>query len=310
VNNKYKSQITLLIRILPAVARESDLALHGGTAINLFIKEMPRLSVDIDLTYLPIENRTESLKKINAILWRIKADLVRTIPGIKVSGPDELLGESKIICILKNAQVKLEINTINRGSLMVPVFKPLCKTAQKQFGLFAEMPVIHIGQLYGGKICAALDRQHPRDIFDVKFMLEDIGFIGEIKHGFLFCLLSSARPLNELLNPSLIDQRSALDNHFIGLTTVSFNYEDYERTRDDLITNIGKALTDEDKKFLVSFKSGTPYWNLDSFKEFEKFPAVQWKLQNIQNLKENDPAKHKLQLESLKNVLNRNGGKL
>lgn len=89
------------------------------------------------------------------------------------------------------------------------------------------------------------------------------------------------------------------------MTIVPFNYEDYERTRNELIKCIGKALTDEDKKFLVSFKSGSPDWNLDSFKEFEKFPAVQWKLQNIQNLKENDPVKHKVQLESLKNELYR-----
>ncbi|MCJ7448592.1 MAG: nucleotidyl transferase AbiEii/AbiGii toxin family protein [Bacteroidales bacterium] len=194
MNDSYKKQVSLLIRILPVIAREPDVALHGGTAINLFIREMPRLSVDIDLTYLPLKDRDESLTKIRMILERIKTNLNRVIPGIHITGPDEHTGESKIVCVLKGVQVKIEVNTVNRGSLKTPETKSLCKSAQKEFALYAEVPVIPLGQLYGGKICAALDRQHARDIFDIRCLLEEDGINDDLKQGFLFCLLSSSRP--------------------------------------------------------------------------------------------------------------------
>ena len=50
----YRRQVQLLIRVLPSIAEEACFALKGGTAINLFVRDMPRLSVDIDLTYLPV----------------------------------------------------------------------------------------------------------------------------------------------------------------------------------------------------------------------------------------------------------------
>ena len=62
----YRRQAALLIRTLPLVAEETCFALKGGTAINLFIRNMPRLSVDIDLTYLPVQPRAESLTAIDA----------------------------------------------------------------------------------------------------------------------------------------------------------------------------------------------------------------------------------------------------
>jgi hypothetical protein len=165
------------------------------------------------------------------------------------------------------------------------------------------MHIIPDNQLFGGKICAALDRQHPRDIFDIKYLLEGDGISDEIKQGFMFCLLSSSRPIHEMLNPSLIDQQDAFENHFKGRTKELFTYEDFDKTREKLISNIRKILTDVDKQFLISFKSGNPDWNLDSFKKFKNYPAIKWKLQNVNNLKENSPERHKQQLDNLKQVL-------
>src|SRR5215469_16917115 len=80
----YRQQVTLLIRILPSVAEDRAFALKGGTAINMFVREMPRLSVDIDLTYLPVEDRATSLAAINAAMLRIKERIERGIPAAKV----------------------------------------------------------------------------------------------------------------------------------------------------------------------------------------------------------------------------------
>ena len=67
-NRMYSAQVKLLVQALPEVAKETCFALHGGTAINLFVRELPRLSVDIDLTYVPIEPREISLRHINEAL--------------------------------------------------------------------------------------------------------------------------------------------------------------------------------------------------------------------------------------------------
>ena len=79
----YRSQVALLLRIIPCVYKIEDFAVHGGTAINLFHSNMPRYSVDIDLTYIPIEDRETSLAAINAHLLQLKKDIERVVPGIK-----------------------------------------------------------------------------------------------------------------------------------------------------------------------------------------------------------------------------------
>ena len=71
VSEAYRRQVTLLVRVLPFVAAETCFALKGGTAINLFVRNMPRVSVDIDLTYLPVADRGTSLRAIDAAMKRI-----------------------------------------------------------------------------------------------------------------------------------------------------------------------------------------------------------------------------------------------
>ena len=127
-------------------------------------------------------------------------------------------------------------------------------------------------------------------------MLQNEGFTNEIKTGFLFCLLASKRPIFEMLNPNLINQRKALENQFEGMSDESFTYKDFETTRSLLIQTINKNLTNSDKEFLFSFENCTPDWDLYDFKDF---PTIQWKLQNLQKLKETNAKKHNEQLKNL-----------
>lgn len=168
----YKKQVRLLLDILPQVAKEDCFALHGGTAINLFIRDMPRLSVDIDLTYLPIEDRETSVKAISAALETIKARIEQRLRNITVIHRKDA---AKLQVSGNGVDIKLEVNLINRGALSAIRMIPLCDKAQTEFEVFLEMPVVSLGQLYGGKIVAALDRQHPRDLFDIKHLLATEG---------------------------------------------------------------------------------------------------------------------------------------
>ena len=147
---------------------------------------------------------------------------------------------------------------------------------------------------------AALDRQHPRDIFDIKFLLDNSPYDTALQKGVLFCLLSSKRPLDELLNPLLPDHRKALETQFGGMSDHSFTYEMFEATRHRLVDTVRKGLTDHDCTILLSFARGDPSWVSH---DFSRFPGVQWKLYNINLLKNINPSKHKMQLDKLVNTL-------
>lgn len=296
MNELYKKKVALLIRIIPSVYAIEDFAVHGGTAINLFHKDMPRYSIDIDITYIPVKVREESLKEINAHLISLKQMIEKTIPGIKVTHKPDVW---KLLCIKDGATVKIEVNGTKRGIIGTVEYKTLCTKAQSEFNMGCIARTVSFSQLYGGKISAALSRQHPRDLFDCKYM--PLESLEQAKEGLLFCLLGSDKPIVESLQPNPIDQREALENQFEGMTNAPFTYEDYESIRKQLITSINAILTDEDKAFLISFEEGEPQWENSKYSHFKNFPSIQWKLFNISKLKVQNPAKHKQEVEKLKN---------
>ncbi len=297
IKDSYKRQVDLLLSVLPEVAKQEMFAVHGGTAINLFKRDIPRLSVDIDLTYLSTENRLEALTNINRLLENIMIDIKSVVAQSKVL----LIREScKLIVARPGATIKIEVNQINRGVLKNSKKIALCKTAQEMFNAFCEANIVSEGQLYGGKLCAALDRQHPRDLFDTEFILNEVELspVG-IKEGLLLCLLSSNRPLHELLSPNLINQRQVLENQFNGMTNLSFTYDEFEETRSKLISSIQGMFGRDDRQFLIDFYKLKPRW---SKYPFDKFPAIQWKLRNLESLANGNPAKYKDHIERLENV--------
>lgn len=298
---QFKNQVALLLRILPEIAKDNDFALHGGTAINLFYHNMPRLSVDIDLTYIPFGGRPDDLAQIKNKLRALSIRLVRAIPFIQVKEPEEIGDDLKLHCSLRGAQVKVEVNMINRGVNGVPVIETLCKKAQDVFNSYCQVQVVPAGQLFGGKIVAALDRQHPRDLFDVQKMFENAGYTEEIHKGFLFCLLSSKRPVHEILQPNFINQKTVLESQFSGMTDEAFTYELFELARIRLLETVHSRLLTEDKLFLKSFAEGNPQW---PGKDLSAYPGIKWKLININKLKETDRKKYILQFKLLENALN------
>ena len=301
----YRAQVDLLLQVLPYVAKEEIFALKGGTAINLFIREMPRLSVDIDLTYLPLDPRTDALQNIQDGLGRIKDDIEKNVPRVKISTVSLNGGtDVKLNCQGQGAQIKIEVNTITRGNVFPTKLMQVVDSVQDEFDKFAAINVVSMAELYGGKICAAIDRQHPRDIFDVKLLLENEGFTDEIWEGFKIGLISHYKPISELLSPVLKDQKLAFDNQFAGMTSVEFTYDDYEETRAVLINTIGKRLTDQDKKFFISFESGELDWELFPIPVLKNLPAIQWKLININKLKKANAKKHEQMVENLRAILN------
>ena len=295
--NEYQRQVELLIKVLPSVAEERDFALHGGTAINLFIRDMPRLSIDVDLTYVPIEGRAETLVKIGSALERIESGIQRSLKPVRTRLQEDT---GKLLVEQNGLGIKLEVNLTKRGTLKDTATHTLCDKAQKEFSAFAEVPVVSFGELYGGKVCAALDRQHPRDLFDVNILLESEGFGVDVREGFIFHLLGTNRPIHEILTPRFLDQSEVMDNRFTGMSSEPFTYEDFKSTRKRLYEVVRKSMTEDDKTFLLSVINCDPDW---SIYDFERYPAIQWRLQNLNKLKEHNPDKHKTQFNALKDKL-------
>ena len=307
MNSSFFKQVKLLVEILPHVAKEECFVLKGGTAINLFVRDLPRLSVDIDLAYLPIQDRNQSLEAIDKAMRRVKEHIKSTLRGSDVS-ETLLSGTDKCIRLRvkrEDVQVKIEITPVLRGSIHAAVIQSLSPKTIDTFGS-SEMQLLSFEDLYGGKLCAALDRQHPRDLFDVYYLLENEGISTKLKDTFLVYLLSHPRPIAELLDPHLKDIEGLYKSEFEGMTIDELPLETLLSTRIKMIQTIHALLTDKDKEFLLSIKEGNGKWDLFAYPEAANLPAVKWKIQNLTKLSK---VKRKVAYDKLKNVLN-NGPQL
>lgn len=279
-------------------------ALKGGTAINFFVRDMPRLSVDIDLTYLPLADRATSLTDIAEGLGRIKVRAKEQLPGARLTRVSQAADmEVKVHCQRGRARVKIEVNPLQRGSLW-PVRQLACSDAvQEAFESFVEMPVVSHADLFGGKVSAALDRQHPRDLFDVRQLLDTEGFGNDVRVGLLVNLIGHRRPIVELLAPEAKDQRKTFEGEFSGMTMLPFDYAAHEATFVELTGLVQASLTDADRSFLLGFDAGDPDWSLFSVAGADRLPAPRWKLLNIQKLRSQNSTKHAAGLRALAQVL-------
>ena len=159
LDDNYRKQAMLLIKIVPLVAAETSFALKGGTAINLFLRDMPRLSVDLDLTYVPIADRASSLKEIGAAMRRIAKAIERGVHGahVNTSTPKGEKAITKLIVRADDAQIKIEVTPVLRGCVYEPAIRSVSARVESEFG-FAEMSVVSFADLYAGKIVATTMR--------------------------------------------------------------------------------------------------------------------------------------------------------
>jgi predicted nucleotidyltransferase component of viral defense system len=302
IDTVYFRQAELLLRVLPLVDREAVFALKGGTAINFFVRDLPRISVDIDLVYLPVGERDFSLREISEALVRISRNVESRIPGTKIV-PRKIKGSdlwSGCSVQREDATIKIEPNLVMRGSLFPPERRNLCLKAKSVFQLSVESRTLSENELYAGKICAALDRQHPRDLFDIMMLLREGSFNEGMRQAFIVYLISHDRPMVEVLDPGFADIRPVFEAEFRDMTLEEVTCEDLEKTREQLVSMIARELTIQEKQFIVSVKEGMPQWDLIGIEGVENLPAVKWKLLNISRM---NPSKHKKAVHKLRDYL-------
>jgi hypothetical protein len=299
---EYQQQVELLVRTLPFIAKHDEFALKGGTAINLFYREMPRLSVDIDLTYLPLEDRAVALKGIDATLDAIREDIqssLKSVRASRIAGGDN--GDTRVLVRDGRVAVKIETSPVGRGTVHPPRTMVVSDAVADQFG-FAEMPVVAFEDLFGGKLHAAVDRQHPRDLFDVKLLYENEGLTDALFGTFLIYVASSGRPPHELLKPSIIGIDEMFAREFEGMTIEPVSLNDLKATREQLFKDLLARLDDNAMRFLLSLHDTEPDFDAIGLPQAAELPAVKWKLLNLTKLKEANPEKHAQQREAIERI--------
>ena len=205
MNQVYLDTARLLIQVAPLVFAEKIFALKGGTAINLFVRDMPRLSVDLDLVFADHSmGREEALDSISAAIKsageRLKKRGFQTHAATVADA-----GETKLFIRRENLEVKVEVNFVLRGTLHPVRPASLSAKAKEVLQADLELPLVSLEDLYAGKLVAALDRQHPRDLFDVMELFSREGITPAIRRSFVAYLATHNRPIHEVLFPKLRD---------------------------------------------------------------------------------------------------------
>ncbi len=266
------------------------------------LRVMPRLSIDIDLAYLPLETRDTTLANIGEALHRIAAAIRKSVPGTIVQ--EGQARGARHVCKLSvstaDATIKIEPNPVIRGAVFLPVERKLREQAEALFELSIIASTLAVADLYGSKLCAALDRQHPRDFFDVKVLMENEGITNEIRTAFVVYLASHDRPMSELLDPRKKDSRKLHEQQFAGMAAEEVEYDELVAIRERLIETIQTTMTENERRFLLSIKQGNPTWDLIPVAGIDQLPAIQWKLANIQKMRSK---KHAESVQKLRAVL-------
>jgi predicted nucleotidyltransferase component of viral defense system len=297
---RYEVQTRLLLRCLPELEQHPCFALKGGTAINFFVRDLPRISVDIDLTYLPLAPRKETLATISEHLGALGSSLKQQIPGVRVEQRRNEGQVDRLTIVSRDATTKIEPNTILRGSVYPGETREMAASAVDRFGVAIRAQTLSVADLYGGKLCAALDRQHPRDLFDVKVLLEAEGITPEIRRAFVVYLAGHSRPMSELLAPRLMDIRETFEAHFVGMTRDEVALESLVAVQRDLPHKLVRELDDDERAFLLALKRREPDWGRLGLEGLDRLPALQWKLENLRRMPRD---KHLVAVEKLARIL-------
>lgn len=288
MNQEYVDAVRLLLAVAPAVFRSPHFALKGGTALNLFLHDMPRLSVDIDVVFTDrTPSREDALRAIAADLREAKSAI--SALGFRASLPTTKAGDDVKLFVAGNGlQVKVEVNFVLRGTVLPVTRRQLTPAAQDLFTTDITLPVLDPSELYGGKLVAAMDRQHPRDMYDVSKMLKTFGWQSSFVDCFVAYLAAHNRPVHEVLFPKKLPLEPAFKNEFMGLSNDEVTLAMLEQTQEGLIAQLPHNLTSNHRQFLLSLVRAEPEWNLMPFGHLQHLPALQWKLLNLRKLKTRD----------------------
>ncbi|RQR79140.1 nucleotidyl transferase AbiEii/AbiGii toxin family protein [Burkholderia sp. Bp9012] len=303
MDKAYADTVRLLLAVAPAVFDNAIFAMKGGTAINLFVQDMPRLSVDIDVVYLPREvPRDDALQAINQELAAVAERMAPLGVETRLVRSKDL-GDTKMIAENESSQVKVEVNTVFRGTVLPPISRPLSAGTSDLFGVEFEVPVLASDELYGGKLVAAMDRQHPRDLYDVWQLYQSGGITKGMVECFIIYLAGHNRPIHEVLFGNDKDIAAEYDRAFIGMTRTPCTLPTLLDARTRMRHELPALLSARHRQFLLGLARAEPDWSLLPCPHAAELPALRWKLSNLETFRQRRPKDFAAQVETLETRL-------
>jgi predicted nucleotidyltransferase component of viral defense system len=298
MNQTYLDTARLLTQVAPLLFVDDTFALKGGTAINLFVRDMPRLSVDLDLVFPDHTlSRDKALARIQASLRQAADRLKRR--GFQTHASAADVGETKLLVRRGRIEIKVEVNFVMRGTVQPVRRASLTPTARDALMADLNIPVVSLEDMYGGKLVAALDRQHPRDLFDVMLLFAHEGITPGIRRAFVVYLASSNRPVHEVLFPPLRNVQHDYEHNFQGMTTEPVPLDALLAARERMVRELQQGLDDNERRFLLSLVAGAPDWALLNIAHLEHLPGIRWKLHNLAQLQKTNAKKFAEQADTL-----------
>jgi predicted nucleotidyltransferase component of viral defense system len=299
MNQIYLDTARLLTHVAPLVLVDDTFALKGGSAINLFVRDMPRLSVDLDLVFADHGlARGQALRRINETIRQSVTRLKKQ--GFQTHAPVAAeSGETKLFVKRGAIEIKIEVNFVMRGTVHPARMASLTQAARKTLQADLEIPVVSVEDMYGGKLVAAMDRQHPRDLFDVLQLFENGGITTGIRRAFVVYLASHNRPVHEVLFPPPRDIRQEYEHNFVGMTIEPVPIETLLVVRERMMRELQQSLSANERRFLLSLVAAKPEWSLLEVPHLEQLPGPRWKLENLKKLQKANSRKFVEQSDAL-----------
>lgn len=299
MDNSYIETVRLMLRIAPHVFQTPDFAMKGGTALNIFLHDMPRLSVDIDISFINhTASRDEALRSIRQELQSLSERVEST--GLKAKLVSTMDADDvKILIFRDTVNVKVEVNYIFRGTLLPPREARIAESAGRSFAVDFSIPALAREELYGGKLVAALDRQHPRDFFDVREMFLRDHFDAGVVDCFVCYLAGHKKSIHGVLFSKDEEITSLYEEQFVGMTTQPVSLAELQEARSNLRSALLANLQDRHKQFLLGLVRLEPDWNLMPFPHLRDLPALKWKILNLEKLRRTNSKKFQLQSTEL-----------
>lgn len=303
MNPVYLDTARLLTQIAPLVFSDGAFALKGGTAINMFIRDLPRLSVDLDLVFIDHSlPRDKALERINEAIRqsadRLNARGFQTRTTMMADS-----GETKLLVRRGGIEVKIEVNFVMRGTVHPVRQATLTPRARELLLADLEIPVVSLEDLYGGKLVAAMDRQHPRDLFDVMQLFAHEGISSGIRRAFVVYLACHNRPVHEVLFPTLRDISQEYERNFKGMTSEPVELPELLATRVRMMHELQSGLDSDERRFLLSLIANQPEWPLLGIEHVDQLPGIRWKLHNLGQLQKANARKFAEQADMLARLL-------
>lgn len=304
MDKSYADTVRLLLVVAPEVFRSGPFAMKGGTALNLFVHDMPRLSVDIDVVYTAWATpRDDALREVSEANVATADRLERLGFGARTVS-SKGLGESKLLIERGGVQVKVETNLVFRGTVLPVETRPLAPSASTMFSAELSLPTLALDELYGSKLVAAMDRQQPRDLFDVWRMFETVGLTDGAVECFVTYLAGHNRPLDEVLSPRPKDIAREYESTFVGMTAERVELTTLLGVRERLFGELPRRLSDNQRTFLIGLARGEPQWSLLACTYAPELPAIRWRLENLERFRRRRPEEFERQARALEQLLN------